>query len=41
VLGFLSVLAVTVWRGPVARTLRRGVARVAGAVALAAVAAPA
>ena len=39
--GFLFVLAVTVWRGPVARTLRRGAARVAGAVALAVVAAPA
>ena len=39
--GFLFVLAVTAWRGPVARTLRRGAARVAGAAALAAVAAPA
>src|SRR6478735_9570364 len=38
--GFLFVVAVTVWRGPVARTLRRGAARVAGAVVLAGVAAP-
>ncbi len=39
--GFMFVVALTVWRGPVARTLRRGAGRVAGAVVIAAVAAPA